>query len=48
MTTGGQYGELLVETVVQFLPQFILIALLLRMTLGRGIAALTSRTPEAR
>jgi hypothetical protein len=48
MTTGGQYGELLVETVVQFLPQFILIALLLRMTLGRSIAALPSRTPAAR
>jgi hypothetical protein len=47
-TTGGQYGELLVESVVQFLPQFILIALLLRMTLGRSTAALTSRTPAPR
>jgi hypothetical protein len=48
LTTGGQAGELFVQAVVQFLPQFILIALLLRMTSGRGRAALTSRTPAPR
>jgi hypothetical protein len=48
LTTGGQAGELFVEAVVQFLPQFIFIALLLRMTSGRGRAALTSRTPAPR
>lgn len=47
-TTRGQYGELLVETVVQCLPQFILIALLLRMTLGRRLAGPTSQTPAPR
>ena len=37
-TTGGQGDELFIETVVQFLPQFIFVALLLRMTLGREIS----------
>lgn len=48
MTTGGQDKKFFVETVVQFLPQFILIALLLRMTSGRTIAAMTWRTPAPR
>jgi hypothetical protein len=48
LTTGGKAGELFIEAVVQFLPQFVLIALLLRMTSGRGRAALTSRTPAPR
>ena len=38
MATGGQGEELFVETVVQFLPQFIFIALLLRMTSARANA----------
>lgn len=46
--TADQFGEILVETVVQFLPQFILITLLLRMTLGRRVADLVSRPPAAR
>jgi hypothetical protein len=48
MTTGGQAAELFVGAIVQFLPQFILIALLLRMTSGRTIAALTGRKPTPR
>ena len=36
MATGGQGREVFVETVVQFLPQFIFIALLLRMTSARA------------
>ena len=38
LTTSGQGKELFVETVVQFLPQFIFIALLLRMTSARANA----------
>ena len=37
-TTGGQDKELFVETVVQFLPQFLFVALLLRMTSGRAMS----------
>jgi len=48
MTTGGQDAELFVGAVVQFLPQFILIALLLRMTSGRPLAALAGRKPTPR
>lgn len=35
MATGGQDREMFVETVVQFLPQFIFMAVLLRMTSAR-------------
>ena len=38
MATGGQGREVFVETVVQFLPQFIFMALLLRMTSARANA----------
>ena len=48
LTTGGQAGELFVEAVVQFLPRFVLIAVLLRVTSGRGTAALTPSTPAPR
>jgi hypothetical protein len=48
MTTGGQDAERFVGAVVQFLPQFILIALLLRMTSGRTIAGLAGRKPTPR
>ena len=36
--TGGQGREVFVETVVQFLPQFIFMAVLLRMTSARANA----------
>ena len=38
MATGGQGREVFVETVVQFLPQFIFMAVLLRMTSARANA----------
>jgi hypothetical protein len=43
MTTGGHGKELFVETVVQFLPQFIFIALPLRMSSGMTIFDGTKR-----
>ena len=43
VATGGQGREVFVETVVQFLPQFVFIALLLRMTSARAISAGTKR-----
>jgi len=39
VTTVAQGKEFFVETVVQFLPQFFFVALLLRMTSGRVISA---------
>ncbi len=36
MATGGQGREVFVETVVQFLPQYIFIAVLIRMTSAKA------------
>jgi hypothetical protein len=47
-TTSGHDKELFVGTIVQFLPQFILIALLLRMTVGHTVVALAGREPTPR